>query len=146
MPQAANGDTVRVHYRGTLADGSEFDASEESDPLEVTLGAGEVIPGFEQALVGMSPGENKTVCLTADQAYGPYQEELAQEVERAQIPSEVSLEVGSILQASDPNGQAVRVTVKAVNDSHVTLDLNHPLAGKDLTFELRLVEIADTAA
>ena len=141
MSQAANGDTVRVHYKGTLDDGSEFDSSDGHDPIEVTIGAGEVIRGFEDALVGLTPGDKKTVTLPSDDAYGPHVPEMVQKVDRVQIPAEVPLEQGGILNATGPDGEQVRLVVTEVTDSTVTLDANHPLAGEDLTFELELVEI-----
>lgn len=141
MSKAVKGDTVKVHYRGTLDDGSEFDSSHDRGPLTVTIGGGEVIPGFEEALVGMAPGDNKTVTLDADNAYGEHRTEMVQQIERARIPAEIELEVGSVLQATAPDGQVVRLTVKEFDDQTVTLDANHPLAGKDLTFDLQLVEI-----
>lgn len=141
MSKAVQGDTVKVHYRGTLDDGSEFDSSHDRGPLTVTIGGGEVITGFEEALVGMAPGDNKTVTLDAENAYGAHRTEMVQQIERARIPAEIELEVGSVLQATAPDGQVVRLTVKEFDDQTVTLDANHPLAGKDLTFDLQLVEI-----
>lgn len=141
MTEAKSGDTVRVHYTGTLADGSEFDSSRERDPLEVTLGAGGVIPGFEQALLGMSPGDTQKITIAAADAYG---ERLAQrvfEVERSRIPDEVDLKVGGSVYAEDSAGQQLRLLIRAVEEETVVLDANHPLAGEDLTFELELVEI-----
>jgi len=124
-----------------LADGSEFDSSHDRGPLTVTIGGGEVIPGFEQALVGMAPGDNKTVTLATEDAYGEHRTEMVQRIERAQIPAEIELEVGGVLQAAAPDGQVVRLTVTEFNDETVTLDANHPLAGEGLTFDLQLVEI-----
>ena len=141
MSQAMLGNTVKVHYRGTLEDGSEFDTSHGREPIEVTIGQGQVIPGFEEALLGMAVGENKSVTIVADDAYGPYRSELVQEVERAQIPTDIELEVDGALLVQSPDGQAMRLIVKALTDEMVTLDANHPLAGEDLTFELALVEI-----
>lgn len=141
MTKVAKGDTVKVHYRGTLKDGSEFDSSHDRGPLTVTIGGGDVIPGFEEALVGMAPGDSKTVSLDAEAAYGAHRSEMVQEIERARIPTEIELAVGGVLQATAPDGQVVRLTVKDFNDETVTLDANHPLAGKDLTFDLQLVEI-----
>ena len=142
MSQAMLGNTVKVHYRGTLEDGSEFDTSHGREPIEVTIGHGQVIPGFEEALLGMAVGENKSVTIAADDAYGPYRNELVQEVERAQIPTDIDLEVDGALLVQAPDGQSMRLIVKALSEESVTLDANHPLAGEDLTFELNLVEIA----
>lgn len=136
------GQTVKVHYTGTLEDGTQFDSSAGRDPLEFTLGEGQVIPGFEQALAEMAVGETKTVQIPADQAYGEHQPELVQEVDRAQIPDEIELAVGVQLQAQGPDGQVFRLVVTELAEASVTLDGNHPLAGKALTFELELVEVA----
>ena len=141
MTEAKFGDTVRVHYTGKLEDGTVFDSSLDRDPVEFTLGAGQVIPGFEQAVVGMSPGESKTVEVPADQAYGPYREELVQEIDRELVPEDLKLEVGQQLALRLSPGRSIRVTVTKLTESKVTLDANHPLAGKDLTFDLQLVEI-----
>lgn len=141
MTEAKLGDTVRVHYTGKLEDGTVFDSSLDRDPVEFTLGAGQVIPGFEQAVVGMSPGESKTVEVPADQAYGPYREELVQEIDRELVPEDLKLEVGQQLALRLSPGRSIRVTVTKLTESKVTLDANHPLAGKDLTFDLQLVEI-----
>jgi len=141
MTNAAKGDTVKVHYRGTLEDGSEFDSSHDRGPLTVTVGGGEVIPGFDQALEGMAPGDSKTVTVESGDAYGEHHPEMVQKIERARIPGEIELQVGGVLQATAPDGQVVRLTVTEFDDETVTLDANHPLAGKDLTFDLQLVEI-----
>jgi len=141
VTEAKLGDTVRVHYTGKLEDGTVFDSSLDRDPVEFTLGAGQVIPGFEQAVVGMSPGESKTVEVPADQAYGPYREELVQEIDRELVPADLKLEVGQQLALRLSPGRSIRVTVTKITESKVTLDANHPLAGKDLTFDLQLVEI-----
>ncbi len=136
------GQTVKVHYTGTLEDGTQFDSSAGREPLEFTLGAGQVIPGFEQALAEMAVGETKTVQIPPEQAYGEHQPELVQQVDRGQIPAEIELAVGVQLQAQGPEGQVFRLVVTELAESSVTLDGNHPLAGKALTFELELVEIA----
>ncbi|MDV4145782.1 MULTISPECIES: FKBP-type peptidyl-prolyl cis-trans isomerase [Shimia] len=141
MTAAKSGDTVRIHYTGTLSDGSVFDSSEGRDPLEFTLGSGQVIPGFDTGVTGMEVGEKKTIEIPSDEAYGPVHEEARQDVPRAQIPDEIPLEVGIQLQMQSPTGQVVPVTVVAITDEAVTLDANHPLAGKDLTFALELVSI-----
>lgn len=140
MAQAKQGDTVRVHYTGTLDDGTVFDSSREREPLEFNLGTGQVIPGFDQALTGMKPGESKKVTIPADQAYGPYRDELVLVVDRAEFPAEIAPTLGDQFELSQ-DGQSFVVNVTDVNDDSVTLDANHPLAGEDLTFELQLVEI-----
>ncbi|WP_340302329.1 FKBP-type peptidyl-prolyl cis-trans isomerase [Roseobacter sp. HKCCD7870] len=142
MTQAKAGDTVAIHYTGTLADGSQFDSSEGRDPLRFTLGSGQIIAGLDAAITGMSQGEKKSVTIAAAEAYGDHRPEAVQAVPRAQIPAEITLEVGGGLQVQTPDGQTIPVTVTSVTDEEVTLDANHPLAGKDLTFAVELVEIA----
>jgi len=141
MQHAKRGDTVHVHYRGTLADGTEFDSSAGSDPIRFTIGAGEVVPGFENAIEGMSVGEKKTETIAADNAYGTHQDELVFTVERDQMPPGTDVGVGDVLRIGFPDGSSAAVQVAALDDDSVTLDANHPLAGKDLTFELELVSI-----
>lgn len=140
MARASAGDTVRVHYTGRLDDGSVFDSSEGREPLEFTLGEGRVIPGFERAILGMEPGEEKTVEIPAEQAYGPHRSEMTAEVGREQFPPHIEPRVGQQLQMSQ-GGQDFVVTVTEVSEQSVRLDANHPLAGKDLTFHVQLVEI-----
>ncbi len=140
MAQAKSGDTVRVHYTGRLEDGSVFDSSEGREPLEFVLGAQQVIPGFEEAVDGLSPGEERSVSIPADRAYGPRREEMVLTVGRDQFPDEIQPEVGQQLQMSQ-DGQVAIVTITGVSDADVTLDANHPLAGKDLMFDVQLVEI-----
>lgn len=139
--QAALGDTVKVHYRGTLGDGSEFDSSFDREPITVTIGDGRYIRAFEDALLGMTEGDNKTVTVAASDAFGPYRKELVQEVDRALIPPEMDLEVEGSLLVRGPEGQPLRLTIKALDQETVTLDANHPLAGQDVTFDLELIEI-----
>lgn len=141
MSEAKSGDTVRVHYTGRLDDGSEFDSSAGRDPLEITLGKAGVIPGFEKAVMGMAVGDSTTVNIEAADAYGPHRPDGVQEIDRSMIPAEVTVDVGAKLQATGPDNQPRVLTVIAVNDDKVTLDANHPLAGKDLTFDIELVEI-----
>lgn len=140
---AEHGNTVLVHYTGRLDDGSIFDSSVERDPLEFTLGEGQVIPGFENAVIGMETGESKTVLIDCLEAYGPRFEEMVQTVERSQIPSDIPLEIGAQLQAHHPQGGALILTVTDLTDTLVTLDANHPLAGQNLTFEIELLEIGE---
>ena len=139
--QAKAGDTVRVHYTGTLDDGTEFDSSAGRDPLEFTLGAGQVVPGFDAAVTGMRVGERKTVTIPAADAYGEPRQELLLTVPRAQVPPNVQPRVGQRLQVGR-GAQAVPVDGHEVTEEHVILDGNHPLAGQDLTFALELVEIS----
>lgn len=141
MPQAKQGDTVKVHYTGKLDDGTVFDSSQERDPLEFTIGTGTIIPGFEQAVIGMAPGESKTEVIPTDRAYGPYLEEMVLQVERQQLPTDIDPEVGQQLQLQHPTGEVIPVVITDVSSSVVTLDANHPLAGEDLTFDIQLVAI-----
>jgi len=141
MARAKYGDTVKVHYTGRLDDGTVFDTSADGEPLQFTIGSGQIIPGFEQAVVGMNPGESKTVKIPAEDAYGQRREDLIIEVEKSQLPEGLKPEVGLQLQSRQPDGRIVVLTIADMTESHVTLDANHPLAGKDLTFEIQLVEI-----
>jgi len=141
MSAAKNGDTVRVHYTGTLDNGTEFDSSLGREPLEFTLGAGGLISGFENAVRGMSAGEVKTVTIAAGDAYGSRNDNLIQEAPRGAIPDEIELAIGLILHAQGPDGQRLTFQVADFDEETVTLDGNHPLAGEDLTFRLELVEI-----
>jgi len=142
MTQAASGQQVqvKVHYTGTFDDGTQFDSSRGGEPLDVTLGAGQVIPGFEKALAGMSVGETKRVRIPAEEAYGPHVPELVQQVERSQIPAEIELAVGVQLQAQGPD-RTYLLVVTDLDETTVTLDGNHPLDGKSLNFDLELVAI-----
>lgn len=140
MAQAKQGDTVRVHYTGTLDDGQEFDSSRGLDPLTFTLGTGSVIQGFDDAVTGMTVGDEKRVTIPADEAYGPRRDELTLQLPRSELPPDLELEEGTQLRM-EQGDQSVVVTVRQLDDTTVTLDANHPLAGEDLTFNLRLVEI-----
>jgi peptidylprolyl isomerase len=142
MAEAKTNDTVKVHYTGRLTDGTVFDSSLERDPLEFTIGQKMVIPGFEEGIIGMVTGETRTVSIASQDAYGPYQDDLVGSIRRGQIPPDIQLQAGTILQMQAPDGGVTLVAVKALNDETVTLDANHPLAGKDLTFEINLLEIA----
>ncbi len=142
MAEARKGDTVKVHYTGKLDDGTVFDSSEGRQPLEFQLGSGSVIPGFEEAVVGMQEGESKTTQIPAEQAYGPYHDEMLLTVPRDQFPPDLDPQVGQELQLRQQDGQTFVVQVKDVSDGEVTLDANHPLAGEDLTFDIQLVEVA----
>ena len=142
MAQAKDGDTVTVHYTGKLEDGTVFDSSINRDPLEFTLGQGMLIPGFEQAVIGMSPGESKTADVAADLAYGPYREEMVVDIDRQEFPPHFQPEVGQQLQIPQSDGRVTRLIVTAISEQKVTLDANHPLAGEELTFDIQLLEIA----
>ncbi|MBA7531725.1 FKBP-type peptidyl-prolyl cis-trans isomerase SlyD [subsurface metagenome] len=141
MAQAKHGDTVKVHYTGKLEDGTVFDTSVDCDPLQFTIGEGQIIPGFEQAVLGMNPDESKTIKIPTDEAYGTRREEMVMVVDRNQLPADLNPAVGQQLQNRQPDGQTIVVTVTEVSESSVTVDANHPLAGKDLTFDIQLVEI-----
>jgi FKBP-type peptidyl-prolyl cis-trans isomerase 2 len=141
MAQAKKGDTVRIHYTGKLEDGTVFDTSDGREPLELTLGEGQVIPGFEEAVLGMNASDSKTTTIPSAEAYGPHRNEMVVEVDRGQFPPDITPEVGQQLQMQRPDGQKMVVAVTEVSESSVTLDANHPLAGKDLTFDIELVEI-----
>ena len=141
MAQAENGNTVKVHYTGRFEDGTVFDSSSNSAPLQFVIGEGRLIPGFEQAVVGMSPGESKSTTIPPEEAYGPHHEQMVQVIDRKQVPPDLKLEVGQQLEVRPSDGQKTMVMVTDVSESTVTLDANHPLAGKDLTFDIQLVEI-----
>ncbi|WP_238363943.1 FKBP-type peptidyl-prolyl cis-trans isomerase [Mesobacterium pallidum] len=141
MTEVKQGDTVQIHYTGTLADGSTFDSSAGRDPLQFQVGSGQIIPGLDKALPGMTVGDSKTVEVPADEAYGQANPEAMQQIPRDQVPDDIPLDLGTRLQLQGPQGQPIPVTVTEVTDAHVTLDANHPLAGKDLTFAIELVAI-----
>ncbi len=130
-----------MHYTGKLEDGTVFDSSQGGQPLSFTLGAGQVIAGFEEAVEGMKQGESKTTHIPAEEAYGPHRDDLVIEVPRDQIPAELNPEVGQQLQLRQEGGQDIPVVVREVTEGSITLDANHPLAGKSLIFEIELVEI-----
>ena len=141
MATAKQGDTVHIHYTGTLEDGTEFDSSRDREPLVFTLGEGQVIVGFDQAVLGMQSGETKRVTIAADEAYGQYEDDLVFEVDRAQLPASFAPVLGEQYQMEQGNGQTMVVTVSEMSNDSVTLDANHPLAGYDLTFDLELVSV-----
>ena len=141
MSTAKAGDAVRIHYTGRLNDGTVFDSSDGREPLGFTLGSGEVIPGFDQGVAGMDVGETKTIEIPAEEAYGAYRDDLALQVPRDQFPEDIAPEVGQQLQLGMADGGTLSVVVTEINDETVTLDANHPLAGKDLTFDLELVRV-----
>lgn len=141
MTQAKAGDTVRIHYTGTLDNGTRFDSSEGREPLEFNLGGGQVIPGFDAAVDGMAVGESKTVTIPAAEAYGERHEQLVQQVPREMLPDTIEPAVGMQLQSQSPEGQVMNLMVTEVTDAAITVDANHPLAGQALTFSIELVEI-----
>ena len=141
MTQVKPGDTVRIHYTGTLDDGTVFDTSDGRDPLEFTVGSGEIIPGLDAELPGMAAGEEKTVTVAAVDAYGEADPAARQAIPRGQVPDELPLDLGTVLELSTPEGRSMPVTVVEVTEEVVVLDANHPLAGRDLTFAFELVEI-----
>lgn len=141
MAAAKQGDTVQVHYTGKLTDNTIFDTSENQAPLEFTLGEGKLIPGFEAAVLGMTPNESKVVKIAADEAYGPRRDELMIPVPRDQFPENVEPEKGQQFEIRMQNGQARTAQVADVAPDVVTLDTNHPLAGQDLIFDILLVDV-----
>ncbi|MCK4517413.1 peptidylprolyl isomerase [Candidatus Babeliales bacterium] len=147
MAQAKKGDIVKIHYTGKLSDGTIFDSSLKREPIQFTVGEKKVIPGFEDAVLKMEPGDKSTVTIPSDKAYGPHRKELIAVIERKDVPKDVKMEVGQMLrikqEPKEKGGQEqiFAVTVTGITDTHVTVDANHPLAGKDLTFELELVDI-----
>ena len=141
MTTAQMGSKVRVHYTGRLDDGEVFDSSDGGTPLAFTIGGGQVIPGFETGVVGMSEGDTKTVRIPCADAYGEHREDGVMQVPRGEFPPDMPLEVGTSVQGQQQSGQVVNFTIIAVSDEAVTLDANHPLAGKDLTFDLTLVSV-----
>ncbi|MCH2448630.1 MAG: peptidylprolyl isomerase [Gracilimonas sp.] len=143
MSKVKDGDTVKVHYTGKLEDGSVFDSSVERDPLEITLGEGKLIPGFEKAVVGLEVGDKTTASIESTDAYGDRREDLELSIERNQLPEDIEPQVGMQLQLNQPNGQPVPVQITKVEDENIMIDANHPLAGKDLTFDIELVDIVN---
>jgi len=141
VTQAKNGDKVKIHYTGKLEDETVFDSSVEREPLEFTVGDGKIIPGFERAVVGMAPGESKTVTISPDMAYGMHRNDLVVDVERERVSDKLELKIGGFVQIRQRDGGVIQAKVTGMSESKVTLDANHPLAGKDLTFDIKLVEI-----
>ncbi|WP_108484999.1 FKBP-type peptidyl-prolyl cis-trans isomerase [Oceaniglobus ichthyenteri] len=142
MAEAQSGNKIQMHYTGSLEDGTVFDSSEGRDPLEFELGSGQIIPGLDAAVTGMSVGDEKTVTIPADEAYGAHHPERVQAVPRDQFPDHIPAEVGTQLQVQTPDGQAMPVVIADVTDEAITIDANHPLAGKDLTFAVSVVDIS----
>lgn len=141
MSKAKNGDTVKVHYTGKLDDGTVFDSSENKEPLEFKIGGGQVIAGFEEAVIGMDKGDSKTVRIPAGNAYGPHRADMVIQVDRDKLPADKAPQKGELWQISRQNDDPIIVMVVDVNDQTVTLDANHPLAGKDLTFDLKVEDV-----
>ncbi len=141
MAAAKSGDTVKVHYTGKLEDGTVFDTSKERDPITFTLGSGNVIPGFDQGVQGMQPGESKTLTIPPGDGYGERQDKLIVDVPSERFPEEIDPKVGEQYQMQQSDGRTVNVTVTHMKDEMVTLDANHPLAGKTLIFDVELVAI-----
>ena len=141
MTEIKQGDTVRIHYTGTLLDGNVFDSSEGRDPLEFVVGTGQIIPGLDSAMPGLNIGDKKRVEIACVDAYGPINPAARQQIPREGIPDDIPLDPGTQLQMQTPDGQAVPVTVVEVDEATVTLDANHPLAGQDLIFDIEVVSI-----
>jgi peptidylprolyl isomerase len=141
LTQAERGDTVRVHYTGRLEDGTVFDTSMERHPLRFTIGENRIFPGFEQAVIGMRSGESKTVRVPMEDAFGPCRKDMVVTVDRDRFPEDLNLEVNQTLEITSSDGHRTVVTVTDISDSEVALDANHPLAGKDLILDIRLIEI-----
>ncbi len=141
MSQAKAGDTVKIHYTGTLEDGSTFDSSQGREPLEFELGSGQVIPGFDKAVEGMAVGDSKEVTIPAEDAYGPRHDQMVQDVPMSALPPGLEPEVGMALSARGENGAEMRLVVTDVKEDSITVDGNHPLAGQPLTFAIELVQI-----
>lgn len=141
MVQVQQNDTVKVHYRGTLQDGTVFDSSFEKEPLEFTIGRNMVIPSFENGVVGMKVGQTHTITIAAQDAYGRYRDDLVINIERSAFPPDADLKPGMVMTVHLGDGDDTNVTIRKLTNEHVILDGNHPLAGKDLTFEIQLVEL-----
>lgn len=141
MSQVKSGDVVRIHYTGKLADGTQFDSSAGREPLEFTVGSGQIIPGLDRQIQGMKQGESGTLNIPAAEAYGARDENQVQVVPRTALPPEMEVQVGSNLQATTPDGNQISLTVVGVSDAEITVDANHPLAGHDLVFEIEIVEV-----
>lgn len=142
MSMAKDGDTVKVHYTGTLEDGTVFDSSRDREPLQFTLGKGQLIKGFENAVLGMSIGETKTVTIPSNEAYGPHRDELVLKFNKSDFPPNIEPKEGLVLNLRSPDGRSMIAEITEVSGDSLTLDANHPLAEKDLTFKIDLVEVA----
>ena len=142
MKKAETGNTVKVHYTGRLDDGTVFDSSKDRDPIVFTIGQRQMIPGFENSVMDMGEGENKTVNIPAAEAYGEYRDDMVFDFPRDKVPADMELPVGGSISLKADNDQIVPVIIKEVSDETIRLDANHLLAGKDLTFDLEVVEIS----
>lgn len=142
MPEVTTGDTVKVHCTGKLDDGTTFMTSVGREPVQFTIGQDNILADVEEAIIGMNPGESKTIKIPAESAYGPYREDLRQTVDRIKIPLDLEPEIGQKLKMTEEGGQKVLVTVTDLSESSITLDANHSLAGQDLTFDIEVVEIS----
>jgi peptidylprolyl isomerase len=138
---AQTGNSVTVHYTGKLEDGTVFDSSRDREPLSFVIGSGQVIPGFEKAVVGLEPGETRTERIEPEDAYGERRDEMIMEVEREHLPPDLNPEAGQQLQIQQSDGQVIPVVVADVSESSITIDANHPLAGQPLIFEIEVVEV-----
>jgi peptidylprolyl isomerase len=145
MTKPEKGDVVRIHYTGRLTDGTEFDSSQGREPLQFEVGAGQIIAGLDREIATMEEGEKHTVTIPAAEAYGEHKPEQVQELPRAAIPADIDPTPGMQLQATTQSGQPIPIMVVDVDDSTVTVDANHPLAGRDLVFDVELVEIVRAA-
>ena len=141
MESVKRGDTVKVHYHGKLTDGTTFDSSEGREPLSFTAGSGQVIMGFDNAVIGMAPGDKKTVNIPVMEAYGERQENMVLTFPVSEFPDDKTPEVGMEMQMSDNEGNIFAVVITEINGDMMKLDANHPLAGMDLVFDLELVSI-----
>ena len=141
MSEVKTGDTVQVHYIGRLVTGELFDSSKDRDPLEFTPGNGELIPGFENAVIGMNVGDMKTIQIPSQEAYGPYIEEMKMTVDKAKMPEDLELQLGMKLTLRGPDDRSLNVMIVDIAENTVTMDANHPLAGKDLVFDIELTKI-----
>ena len=141
MSKAKDGDTVKVHYTGKLEDGTIFDSSKEGEPLEITIGAENVIPGFEKGVLGMERGDSKTITVPPEEAYGPVQEGLIAKVKKENFPENTTPVIGEQLQLRQQDGNTVNVIITEIEEDTVTLNANHPLSGKTLIFDIELVDI-----
>ncbi|MGD2080050.1 MAG: peptidylprolyl isomerase [Nitrospirota bacterium] len=144
MRKAGKGDNVKLHYIGKFEDGRVFDSSRgRGRPLELTLGQGRLIKGFENAVIGMAPGETKTVSIPPEEAYGPRREDLVRRMERAKLPPMIEAREGVFVNIRQPDGGVLEAVITEVTEDSVTLDANHPLAGQTLTFEIEVLEIPE---
>lgn len=141
MSEAKKGDTVKVHYTVKLANGMIIGSTTDYEPLQFTIGEGKILPGFEQAVIGMNPGESKTIDISASQAFGPHLDEMVVTIDRNRLPEDFEPKVGEQVQFRQMDGQIATVLVTDVSESSITIDANHPLAGKDLTFDIQFLEV-----